>query len=359
MEITSLRVEQGGFKFWLCRVKLKDLLGKCRVDANAPGNPEGYQREVIKSRAKKFGIYIKKGGFCPVNVLVNIREDVVKENERILTIPDHCDWWLVDGQHRFEGLRLLCDENPSLREIDIPVALMNLVKSDEAKQFLIINKTQKGVRTDLAERIIYTLEQQEGKDAIMDQDLPVDFWKSEAVQLVDLLTETEGSPLFEMIKRPGETGFMPLRQVSVTSSLKPVLDVYKGHLSSIKQVSKALMNLWGALKEVCPECFDEPKEYLLLKTPGVFVTHKIFATLLPTLCAAKEKDLTKRVFVDLFTNENCKKYFEYSYWDRSNPDGVSRYGTSQKSYSMIFDLVWSAMANAVDEVIPEYAQIKL
>jgi DGQHR domain-containing protein len=352
MEFPALRIDHGGITFWLSKTKLKEILGRCRVDRQSPDNPEGYQREVTKSRAKKFGKFMQRGGVCPVNLLINIRDKgAIKNTNGKVEIRDDQDWWLVDGQHRFEGLKMLVEEDPTFREVEFPVVLLNCDEKDEAKHFLIINKMHKGVKTDLAERIFLLLELKEGREAVMAQDLPIDAWVPAAVRVIDNLVTDNESALYELIKRPGEKGYRPLNQVSVTSSLKPVIDIYDRHLKDEKQLAKALMNMWGALKELCPECFAQPKEYLLLKTPGIFVMHRIFAHLLPRLWAVK--DLTKPMFVKIFTHADVAKHFDSDTWDRNNDNGFGRFGSSQKSYSIIFDLIWDSISNALDEIAPE------
>lgn len=358
MKIPCLRFEQGGVKFWLCKVKFKEILGKGIVDQQSPKNPDGYQREAQKSRAKKFGHFMRKGGTSPTNLFINIREKNISEENGYLNIPDNLNWWIVDGQHRFEGMKEIAEDYPEIREIDIPIALMNAEKDVEAKQFLIINKMQKGVKTDLAERIIMNLERKEGRANVASQNLPIDMWKSDAVRIVDYIVDTPESPLHQLIKRPGEKGTRPLNQVSVTSSLKPLVDIYKSYLKDEKQASKGLMNMWGAIKTLCPEAFASPKDYLILKTPGVFVLNKVFAELLPTLWATK--DITEGMFLKLFSSDNVKDYFECDFWHKDNAEnGASRYGTSQKSYGIIFDLIWSSLSNAVDEIIPEKDTINI
>lgn len=360
MKIPCLPIHQSGEegKFWICKVKVKELLGKARVDQNSPENPEGYQREVVKSRARKFGEYMKEGNISPISLLVNIRtEKGLIEKDGYLDIPEDLDWWIVDGQHRFEGLKIIIEEEKeySLRELELPIILMNVDKTNEAKQFLIINKRHKGVRTDLAERILYILQKKEGKEKT--KDLPVDFWKPEALVVVDKLTDIKESPLYGMIKRPGEKGNRPLKQVSVTDSLGPVISTYKGYLKNEEKLARALMNMWSALKDVCSDCFVKPKDYLLLKTMGVYVMHKLFAELLPTLAAAQ--DLTKEMFLKLFSHPDVKKYFSPQYWHRDTTDGISIYGSSAKSVQLVTDLIWSSMKNVLEELAPKTYEVKI
>ena len=44
-----------------------------------------------------------------------------------------------------------------------------------------------------------------------------------------------------------------------------------------------LESYWGAIKELLPECFDEPRDYVLLKTPGIFSMHSLLPEVLKDL----------------------------------------------------------------------------
>ena len=361
MKVKAIPITHNDQTFWFSKVKVKDILGKARVDVWTPENREAYQREVSRSRAKKFGVYMARGGVSPVAILVNIRKDedskceITQEIEYI-NIPDDADWWIVDGQHRYTGLKEIIEVGEEkLREMEIPVIFMNATKVEEAKQFFIINKTQKGVRADLAERILYHLEQKEGREKILTEDLPVEIWKTKALRIVDILTETKESPLYGLIKRPGEKGRKPLKQVSVTDSLEPVLKYCEGYFK-VENLAKALMNMWDAVKQLCPECFSNPTQYVLLKTTGVFVMHKIFANLAPTMREAK--DFTKVAFARVFSHENMRRYFTADFWDKDNSEGAARFGTSKKSFKVVTDLIWGEMENVVQEIFPE-EEIKL
>lgn len=349
MKLKAISVQQGLKKFWLSNVLLRDIIGKVRIDRHSPENPQGYQREVSISRAKKFGKFMQRGGFSPITLLINIRDGELIEHENEIEIPDSVDLWIIDGQHRFEGLKIVAEEDPLLREIQLPVVIMKVDRIEEAKNFLIINKFQKGVRTDLAERIFSTILEREGTEAAVLQNLPLEYWRHEALQIVDFLTTNPDSPLYNLIKRPGEKGSKPLKQVSVVDSLEPVVNNYKGHLRSTEHVAKALINMWSALNEILPECFSKPSQYLLLKTTGIFVMHRLFANLLPNLSMVK--DLTKGMFYKIFTHRDISKFFESDWWDRENRDGVGIYGTSQKSFKLITDIIWEKMSFALEEII--------
>jgi len=145
-------------------------------------------------------------------------DTIRKVGEFEYEIPDEVTLWIVDGQHRLKGLEIIGEHNPNLLELEIPVVIIALkgdnpedARYKEAVQFLIINRTQKGVRADLAERILLRVAQMEGTERVFrhisDQTLPSSLtrdmiWKPRAVRLTDILNQRQDSPLRGKIKLP-------------------------------------------------------------------------------------------------------------------------------------------------------------
>lgn len=174
LKITGVKFHQHETQFIIGYAKAGDISRQSRIDEWSPANPEGYQREVIERRAREFGNFIAKKGISPNAVLLNIRDadinNIKKIRENEYEIPDGIRLWVVDGQHRLKGLEMAGMKYPDILDINIPVVLMNLksenpdlARNQEATQFLIINKTQKGVRSDLAERLLVKAEEKKEK----------------------------------------------------------------------------------------------------------------------------------------------------------------------------------------------------
>lgn len=170
LRITGVQFNQQDHQLIIGYAKAGDILKQSRIDEWSPDNPNGYQREVNERRAREFGNFMAQKGLSPSAVLLNLRDadfnEIRQVSESVYEIPDRISLWIVDGQHRLKGLEYAGIKYPDLLEISIPVVLLNLqsyspelARKQEATQFLIINKTQKGVRSDLAERILAQAEE--------------------------------------------------------------------------------------------------------------------------------------------------------------------------------------------------------
>jgi len=277
---------------YLTRLRAGDFLdGLTKVDAWSPANKQGYQRMPVESRFKKIARYVtgKEGHPKPVlpqAVVLNARPEDSKKLRFVgsddgvgtLEIPPDVLLWEVDGQHRLGGLRYAMSENPQLADYPIPVVITEgLPRLDEAVLFFVINTTQKRVPTDLAQRLI---EQQMG-----DEDLRLQIvaegkdWIPKATRIVDALVNTPGHPWSGKIGIPGiKVPGILIKQVSFVTSLKPVLN--SGLYASVPpdDVAQLLIRFWQALREVYPDAFDSPDEYVIQKTVGVFPLHTIAPT---------------------------------------------------------------------------------
>ena len=210
MRIPALRFQQHGETLYVTVLNAKWLVesfkaGRIRVDVWSPQNPNGYQRAHSKSRAKEFAKFISAGEISPPSILLSIRgEDAkkVKYESGVLEIPDNITIYIVDGQHRIWGFRYASEElGMDLSNYNVAaVIIMPESSYEEAKQFVIINKTQKGVRTDLAERFLARVIEKEGVKALEKIGrgaYPKFFkgleWKSKAIKIVEKLNRDPNS----------------------------------------------------------------------------------------------------------------------------------------------------------------------
>jgi hypothetical protein len=138
-------------------------------------NPTGYQRVEDLVHATSFARFISYGESSPPPIFINIRDEDLKERNispdalydaqrRVLVIPEDLPLHVVDGQHRLRGYFMaFSDGVPVLRDWQTALIIaVGLPKIAEAAQFTVINKTQKGVRADLAERFIAQYKQKMG-----------------------------------------------------------------------------------------------------------------------------------------------------------------------------------------------------
>lgn len=301
MQIPSIEFSQDSKKLFLCSLPVtlfeseKKVVAVDQFDANTQS---GYQRKPSSARARDFARYITKArGISPTAVLLNIRGSIgsfkpIHGHFGILELSEGTVLWVVDGQHRIEGFREAISSGAanSLTSFHVPAVLMNENSEyEEAKQFIIVNRTQKGVKSDLAERVIARVVKRE-----MPQDLDNlprattrdREWRPRAIDIVDKLNSVNSdnpsdefydNPWADKIQLPNEPkGSTVVSQKSFEDSLKPVLnsDTFRGY--STDELALLLVMYWKALKSICTRAFLNPRDYVIQRTMGVFVLHRVF-----------------------------------------------------------------------------------
>lgn len=346
MKLEAMEVEQHGKKFYLTQIKAKDLVDsdKVKVDYWKKDNLKGYQRIPSPSRAKAFTSFIKNAkSVSPVSILLSIRGSVsyraeAGESFGIVSIPTQAQLWVVDGQHRIEGLRILLEQEPAYQDFEVPAIIFPLEdRYEEAKQFFIINRTQKGVKSDLAERFLSELAKQEGPDSV--NDLPRALtrgmeWIPKATKIADILNAKEGC-WKDKIRLPNETKktspFSIVSQKAFTDSLEAFLNnpLYVDY--NEQETAEILSRYWEAIKELCPESFDMPSEYVVQRTMGVAVLNKLLTSVINYCVTSEGQRLTKEKFKEVLTK--MKEGMDSAYWHVDGTAGLA--GTSKKSFSII------------------------
>ncbi len=357
MRIKGIKFVQNNQEFVVAVLPVREIVGRCKVDVWSPENSDGYQRDITLTRAREFGRYMSKGGTSPTAVLINLRDanTVSEVAPGEFEVEDTATLWIVDGQHRIQGLSRLAEEDPRLLDVEMPVIMMRLGgRYPEAEQYLIINRTQKGVRADLAERILAQKAKREGATRVElglgDTPLPASLskdivWRSRAVDIGDMLNQRTDSPLHGRVKLPNmRAEAATISQKSMSDSLKSLLrhEVF-GNLTNEK-LTNALINFWKAVQHLCPEPFEEVQEtgkavnYLLLRTAGPFVLHRVL-TQLVLFCPRQDGriQLTEEAFEDILARAGDLMSSEF--WRATGDGTIGALGSSQKSFALAADLI--------------------
>lgn len=342
MKIKGCEVKQGKQSFFIGTMKVCDLIERAQVDKFIGGHPDGYQRNLSDARAKSFGRFIDGGGISPSSILLNIRDtNTVKEVDGYVELPDDVSIWIVDGQHRIGGMEFAVSRDPANSDLEFPVIIMNESSNyEEAKQFVIINKTQKGVRTDLAERFLMRAVKEEGREKLFEMRasgalsgiLKNVEWVTKAIETADILNSDKKRPWYGKIQLPNapKTGTC-VSQGAFTQSLEPIFKDTSFQGKPVQQIASALGNYWDAINELCIDAMENPKEHVLQKTTGVAVLHKIFPRV-TELCRNEKgnkiltKDNIQSVLKDM-------PFMNSEYWGSNGTAG--RRGTSKKSFASL------------------------
>lgn len=354
MELKCVEFDQNGHKLYSAIMSARDLTNESdvKVDIYNASHSEGYQRKPSQLRARDFARYLEKGkGICPTSILLNIRGEFsfepIKGNYGTLKLPDNPNtekFWIVDGQHRIEGLRELLASDSIYANFPMNVTIMGVsTEYEEAKQFIIINKTQVGVRPDLAERFISKMAKREGPDDLMclPRATTIDIaWRPKATEIVDILntrvdkedsSDFYNNPWYRRIQLPNEPReSTTVSQKAFEDSLKQILHNPSFSSYSAEEIAIILVRYWKAALSICKQAAIQPNNYVLMRTTGVAVLHNI----LPRVTAIASRGSNK-LTIDRFYEPLSRMTDGMNdlFWESSGIAG--NIGTSKKAFSLL------------------------
>lgn len=331
--LKAIKLRQKNQVMYLASVDINDL-ERFSIDIWDPKNvirKRGYQRNPDEKRIKKIAkFFIRKDAIMPVAGLANIREkDRVKYSNGKLTVPDGIKIWVVDMQHRMKGI-IEAKELGYLKnaQFNFPVVITEgLNQINEAAQFYVINTKSKKMGVDLTRRLLIE------NDAIKDI-ADVKEWEIIAVRVtIELNKAFRNNPWYGAILEPNSERSLPhiATEKSFVPSLRQLL--ISGNYKQYKKVAKRLANFWLAIKENLPEAFEEPKKYLIQKTPGIFAFNFFIAPII--LSKYKDKSFTKAL--------SGLKLLEDDFWKGKNKKGAKRFGTGMGGYSNLAEYIKSKL----------------
>ncbi len=287
----------------------------------------GYQRNPDERRIKSIAKYFERSdSIMPVAGLLNVRQKgQLKFRAGKLTIPDGTRVWVVDMQHRLKGLVRAREEHVLRRgSFHFPVVITEgLSQVEEAAQFYIINTKAKKMDVALTRRLL--IENNRIRD-IAD----VKPWEIAAVRItIALNRDFAANPWYQRIRQPNEErleGHIATEK-SYVNSLRQLL--ITGKFKQPNKGAKRLAAYWSAIRKNIPEVFQEPKRFLIQKTPGMFVFNfflapRFLATNNDARFAARLSGLKK---------------LGPDFWRRTNRRGARKFGTGMAGYSNLADYV--------------------
>ncbi|MHA1224349.1 MAG: DGQHR domain-containing protein, partial [Candidatus Heimdallarchaeaceae archaeon] len=265
---SAKKIQQGNNSFYLVVMTVKQLMKHAKIDYYDPKTNEGYQRKPSSSRVKEARAYItkKRDSSFPLTIVANVRSlNSIKydEDAGTLEIPDDETIYIIDGQHRYEALRTAIQDEgfDRLEDFEVAVSLFNFNDPlREALEFLVINRSAKSVRTDLAERIITLAFEDKSKREQLRYEAAGPMKKilkdAEHIHalttIVDALNLDENSFWFEKIQLPNAPkGSTTVTQRTFTQSLKKFSKTPAFEELSNEDIIKALNNYWDVIEEFC------------------------------------------------------------------------------------------------------------
>ncbi len=336
--VPAIRFVQKKIPMYLAALPVEqlDFCSIDRWDSRRTGKWKGYQRGLVKKKIASLAEYLERpDGILPVAGLLNVRqkntltfagEPSNSPTLGMLSIPDGTQLWVVDMQHRLEGIKTAHSKG-FLRQFAVPVLITEgLSEIKEAAQFYIVNTRSKRMGVDLTRRLL--IEHNEIRD-ITD----VAPWELKAVRIsIYLNRHLRGNPWYNRIREPEAEKLRDhiATEKSFVPSLKWLLTAEHIGPKSPKYLSKFLAKYWEAIRANIPRAFDTPRSYLIQKTPGYMAFHRLAPFVLRKY---GNSSLTtyKKVFKPLAADPSLGEKF----WFRKNLKGAKRYGTGQGAYTTL------------------------
>lgn len=310
----------GRVDLYILTIPAAVLAQKAEIFRRTPTRREGYQRELQDKRLSRSklgvaGYLLDQMGIFPTSILVNVRceqgqLDYQKKSERSeqeigdLIVPDSATWFVVDGQHRLEGLKIAMREEEELATYPVIVTMTNEDIFHEMLMFFLVNSRAKSVPTGLAYRILQRMLYDKVAPKWIEGTMMVgaDRRKAIAATIVDYLNLDLDSPFKGRIQEVGEPNASEHLTTDETFT-RYVTIILKDSIFSEtydKDIAELLAEYWTALATIYPRCFQKPRDYMMLGTIGLSSLSRLFPTIYGY--CARDKDVSK---------ENMAKYLGY------------------------------------------------
>lgn len=356
MKLAVQPFKQEGTQMYSGVMRIKELLERAEVDVyrQEDGDEQGYQRAPETARTGKVARYLQSDSkpLMPTSIVLSYRgvlgNPTADDFSMDINLPDGDRLWIVDGQHRVYGFRRAINELglERLNDYQLPVVIVeNPSIEDEANQFRVINENMKKVRTDLARRILAMRIAGLGRVGRQEIRQAGRLWEATAVDVLSSLNKDEESPWFGRIQAPNvrKQPQHAIRELSFSTSLKPVLNERPYRTWSSERISRALRAYWQAWETLVPGAFTSPNDYVLLKSPGVFSLHQLAFHVLEVLRARDISDPSEPDFRNILSD--LGDYASESFWAADNSEGAALAG-SMKGFGILTDAMEEELIGA-------------
>jgi DNA sulfur modification protein DndB len=163
----GLLLVQNDRRFYFATIPVDDLFPSCFVSRRDEDPAAGFQRALNEPRSDDFAHYLAEGqGSIPSNIVLsaqavaNFKYD--RKAKSISFTPHENAFLVLDGQHRLWGYQKCRVRHR------VPVAIyQNLTLADEARLFIDINTTQRGVPAALLLDIKHVAQMESTKEATL------------------------------------------------------------------------------------------------------------------------------------------------------------------------------------------------
>jgi len=345
-------------------VPAEALAEKAEIFKRTPQRRKGYQRELTPARLRtgKLGVpgyLLNQMGIFPTSILVNVRkeEGTVKFEKKgsigdfieigDLVVPDHPIWYVIDGQHRLEGLKIATRKKEDLAKYPVILTMTNEDVLYEMLIFYIVNSRVKSVPTGLAYRILQRMLYDIKAPKWINQTIMrgADRRKAIAATIVDFLNMELENPFKGRIQEVGEARRPEHLTTDETLTRYMTLVLRESMFSEMfdRDVAELLAEYWGAIKNIYPECFEHHEDYLLLRTIGLSSLSRLFPTIYGY--CARDGDISKNNMEKYLRclledtpehrDVDFRRPIDQKWWHKVDGPGII-HGTGEGHYTDVF-----------------------
>ncbi len=297
----AISIEQGYHRMYIFKLSTEELLSNYTISSYDSVKETGYQRPPVEAHYKKIARYLADTNseqILPMSIIAAATQKDISYQGNVLTINGRLR--IVDGQHRIKAIEFLRDTKyvrykdkykELIRHYEFPVILLISKEIDSALEmdtFININSKGKRVSINLAKELREKKMQADlGKHEV---ELNKDSYENLATQAVKLLAHDTDSMWYDRIQmgdqlglqKPVSIGTFARSLIKFTAKVANLVVVGNTVISG-KEATKtaeltkaAVEKIWKTVQKRWPECFDEPKQYNLLRGLGVSVVHRLF-----------------------------------------------------------------------------------
>lgn len=312
---------------------------------------KGYQRQLSDGAVegiKEFILQETRNPLLPTAMLANSRAplDFKESSPGVGTLHIKNVLYIIDGQHRFEAWKSMMETSPLRDEwgdYEFPIIILsNFKEYQEIEQFYVINSRQKKIKTDLAQRHLLELAKYDATSKLVPQRA---YWQLYATKIVDILNEQIDNAWKGKIILPDDGKDLRrakiISQNSFVSSLKPFF-TGKGVTvfnikdkipdgSKLEEWARFLARFWDIVAKVYPEAVENPQDYSIMKTVGVFSLHLFFQRELSRPGSGDENEVFERI--ENLLKQASMEDFSLSFWRSTVPIYVKEQGKYAGGYS--------------------------
>jgi DGQHR domain-containing protein len=345
MEIPCLRFMQSGRALYVGITTAGELLDNCVTTEWDPAigwdiTKQGYQRAPVREHYERIGHFLaaEPPPLLPTAALLSPREHdygVLPFDRRetlgsfeygVIRLPKGRNLFIVDYQHRWQGFRFAVDELGAggLRDFPVPVIIVaDLWHAEEIEQFYLINSKQKRIDTDLALALLQTLAPAVTYEQLVNLAGQGKRFRIRATRLTFSLAARESGPWVGRIIQPHDSPQPDavIKLKSFVDALQPIVSP-RNRCSDLEddRLLDTLVNFWEGLRQMIPRAFQNPHDFQIQRTVGVYAFHILFAKEVYPRCSAAG-GLSPRTVKGVLQAAQSK-YINEEFWSTRGPARV-------------------------------------